>query len=68
MQIANVLLEGTVHNSTLNNLNNNSDLSTLPFEGYNLENLWDWMLLMDSGAEMGGSDVIGWVNSEFDTH
>lgn len=66
MQIANILLDNASHTTAMGSLNDGSDLSTLPFEGYNLEELWNWM---DSGGDVGGFESIDWANSTgFDDH
>ncbi|OBW66625.1 MAG: DUF500-domain-containing protein [Aureobasidium pullulans] len=66
MQIANILLDNASHTTAMGSLNDGSDLSTLPFEGYNLEELWNWM---DSGGDVGGFEGIDWANStDFEDH
>ncbi|KEQ78726.1 hypothetical protein M438DRAFT_369991 [Aureobasidium pullulans EXF-150] len=66
MQIANILLDNASHTTAMGSLNDGSDLSTLPFEGYNLEELWNWM---DSGGDVGGFEGIDWANSTgFEDH
>lgn len=38
---------------------------TPPFQGYSLEELWNWMLLTDSGGNMGEADIGGWLSTDF---
>lgn len=45
---------------SVSSANGDTETNALPFEGYNLEELWDWMLLMDSGGDLHGSGMNDW--------
>lgn len=62
MQIPNILLNNTNFDTPGGNLNQVVDMNTPPFEGYNFEDLWNWMLLMGSG-DPGGSITRGWADA-----
>lgn len=59
MQISNILLHNASHTAATGSMNDGSDLSTMPFEGYNLEELWNWM---DSGSAVGSLEGMDWAN------
>ncbi|KAG9606176.1 hypothetical protein KCU77_g348, partial [Aureobasidium melanogenum] len=66
MQIANILLDNASHATALGSIEDIPDMNNLPFEGYNLEELWDWM---DSGGDMGVMENIDWTNGTgFEDH
>ncbi|KAG9532305.1 hypothetical protein KCU93_g1119, partial [Aureobasidium melanogenum] len=66
MQIANILLDNASHTTALGSIDDMPDMNNLPFEGYNLEELWDWM---DSGGDIGGFENIDWTNGTgFENH
>ncbi|KAI5239349.1 hypothetical protein E4T42_08711 [Aureobasidium subglaciale] len=66
MQIANILLDNASHTTALGSIDDNLDLDIMPFEGYNLEELWNWM---DSGGDIGGLEGIDWADGTgFDDH
>ena len=66
MQIANILLDNASHTTAMGSIDDIPDVSILPFEGYNLEELWDWM---DSGGDIGGFERIDWTaGTGFDDH
>jgi hypothetical protein len=66
MQIANILLDNASHTTALGSIDDIPDVNVLPFEGYNLEELWDWM---DSGGDVGGFEKIDWTTGTgFEDH
>ncbi|KAI4738636.1 hypothetical protein E4T50_10902 [Aureobasidium sp. EXF-12298] len=66
MQIANILLDNASHTTALGSIDDLPDVNVLPFEGYNLEELWDWM---DSGGDVGGFEKIDWTTGTgFEDH
>ncbi|KAK6001638.1 hypothetical protein QM012_002128 [Aureobasidium pullulans] len=66
MQIANILLDSASHTTALGSIDEMPDVNNLPFEGYNLEELWDWM---DSGGDIGAFENIDWTNGTgFEDH
>jgi len=67
MQIANILLDNASHTTAMGSIDDIvPDISILPFEGYNLEELWDWM---DSGGDIGGFEKIDWTTETgFEDH
>lgn len=66
MQIANILLDNASNTTALGSIDDLPDMNNLPFEGYNLEELWDWM---DSGGDIGGFENIDWTNGTgFEDH
>ncbi|KAI4724518.1 hypothetical protein E4T49_07749 [Aureobasidium sp. EXF-10728] len=66
MQIANILLDNASHTTAMGSIEDIPDISAMPFEGYNLEELWDWM---DSGGDIGGFENIDWTNGTgFEDH
>jgi hypothetical protein len=74
MQISNILHDipggnGGRNDTVDNDMDGNLGLSALPFEGYNVEELWNWMLLTDSGGDLAGPDVLDWAdNHGFEDH
>jgi len=59
MQIANILVHNASHTTVTGSMNDDSDLSIMPFEGYDLEELWNWM---DSGAAIGSFEDTNWAD------
>jgi hypothetical protein len=66
MQIANILLDNASHTTAMGSIDDIPDVNVLPFEGYNLEELWDWM---DSGGDIGGFEKLDWTTGTgFEDH
>jgi hypothetical protein len=66
MQIANILLDNASNTTAMGSIEDIPDINVMPFEGYNLEELWDWM---DSGGDIGGFEKLDWTTGTgFEDH
>jgi hypothetical protein len=63
VHIGDSVFDNQVHTGTVSRVSNGPDMSTLPFEGFNVEELWNWFT--SSGGDMN-SDVLDWVDPGFE--